>query len=69
MVPLCLRAEESMPKFGPDLGSSLTSWPDRLGPDTMVTMASEHGVHPSAGEQLPRAFPALAIFLTEFVGR
>lgn len=68
MVPLCLRAEESMPEFAPDLGSSLTSWPDRLGPHTMATMASEHGVHPS-DEQLPRAFPALAIFLTEFVGR
>jgi hypothetical protein len=69
MVPLRLRAEESMLEFAPDLGSSLTSFPDRPGPHTMVTIASEHGVHPSADEQLPRAFPALAIFLTEFVGR
>jgi hypothetical protein len=69
MVSLRLRAEESMLEFAPDLGSSLTSWPDRLGPHTMVIMASEHCVHPSVDEQLPRAFPALAIFLTEFVGR
>lgn len=69
MVPLRLRAEESMLDFAPDLRSSLTSFPDRLGLHTMVTIASEHGVHPSTDEQLPRAFPALAIFLTEFVGR
>jgi hypothetical protein len=73
MVPLCLRAEESMPEFTPDLPLVL-DLVSRSASTTydceFVAAASEHGVPPvSAEEQVPRAFPAVAIFLTEFVGR
>ena len=73
MVPLWLRAEESMPEFAPDLRlvldlvsrSACTAYGCEF-----VAVASEHGVPlVTADQQLPRAFPAIAISLTEFVDR
>ena len=73
MVPLWLHAEESMSEFAPDL---------RLVPDLVsrstwtaydcefVAVGSEHGAPlATADHQLPRALPAIAISLTEFVDR
>jgi len=73
MVPLWLHAEESMPEFAPDfrlvldlvLRSACAAYDCRF-----VAAASEHGVPlVTADQQLPRAFPAIAISLTEFVDR
>lgn len=73
MVPLCLHAEESMPEFTPDLPLVL----DLVSRSTSATYDGNLWLRPasmacppvSADQQVPRAFPAVAIFLTEFVGR
>ena len=73
MVPLCLHAEQSMPEFTPDLRlvldlasrSACTTYDCEF-----VAVASEHGVPlVTADQQLPRAFPAIAISPAEFVDR
>jgi predicted nucleic acid-binding protein len=73
MVPLWLHAEESMPEFAPYLRRvlNLVSRSASTAYDCeFVTGASEHGVPwVTANQQLPRAFPAIAISLAEFVDR
>ena len=73
MVSLWLNAEESMPEFAPDLRlvlnlvsrSACTAYDCEF-----VAVASEPGMPlVSADQQLPRAFPAIAISLAEFVDR
>jgi predicted nucleic acid-binding protein len=73
MVPLWLNAEESMPEFAPDLRlvlnlvsrSACTAYDCEF-----AAVASERGMPlVSADQQLPRAFPAIAISLAEFVDR
>jgi predicted nucleic acid-binding protein len=73
MVSLWLHAEESMPEFAPDLRlvlnlvsrSACTAYDCEF-----VGVASERGMPlVSADQQLPRAFPAIAISLAEFVDR
>ena len=72
MVPLWLHAEESMPEFAPDLRlvvnlvsrSACTAYDCEF-----VAVASERGVPLVTANQLPRAFPAIAISLAEFVDR
>jgi len=73
MVPLWLHAEENMPEFAPDLRlvlnlvlrSACTAYECEF-----VAVASERGMPlVSADQQLPRAFPAIAISLAEFVDR
>jgi len=71
MVPLWLHTEESMPEFAPDLRlvlnlisqSACTAYDCEF-----AAVASERGTPlVSADQQLPRAFPAIAISLAEFV--
>ena len=73
MVPLWLPAEESMPEFAPDLRLvlNLVSLSACAAYDCeFVAVASERGMPlVSADQQLPRAFPAIAISLAEFVDR
>lgn len=73
MVPLWLHAEESMHEFAPDLRLVLalvsrSAW--TAYDCESVSVASEHGAPlATADHQLPRALPAIAISLTEFVDR
>ena len=73
MVPLWLHAEESMPEFAPDLRLvlDLVSRSACIAYDCeFAAVASERGMPlVSADQQLPRAFPAIAISLAEFVDR
>jgi hypothetical protein len=73
MVPLWLHAEESMPEFAPDLRlvlnlisrSACTAYGCEF-----AAVASERGMPlVNANQQLPRAFPAIATSLAEFVDR
>ncbi len=73
MVPLWLHAEESMPEFAPYLRrvlnlvsrSACTAYDCEF-----AAVANERGMPlVSADQQLPRAFPAIAISLAEFVDR